>query len=41
MTGNPVGNRLYANTGEAVGPMRAMIRKREIVPVKMNDYLRR
>ncbi len=38
-TGNSMGNLLYAGAGEAVGPIRAMIRKKEIVPVKMNGYL--
>ncbi len=36
---NSMGNRLYADIGEAVGSIRSMIREKEIVPVKMNDYL--
>ena len=36
---NAAGNRVYRDTGELVRSVRAMIRRREIVPVKMNDYL--
>ena len=37
---NAAGNRVYRDTGKVEESIRTMIRRREIVPVKMSDYLR-
>ena len=37
---NAAGNRVYRDTGEMEESIRTMIRRREIIPVKMSDYLR-